>query len=83
MIEVQNAHIRELKTTLEKRGELDYKRAEFVETFEYMVAEQESGFRKKDRMLSSNKEVVETHQEYEYPEMTSSKGSVVRIKTPL
>lgn len=41
IIEVQNGQIKELKTTLINRGELDTKRAEFVEVCEYTVSESE------------------------------------------
>lgn len=37
VIDMQNAQIKELKSTLDNRGELDNKRAEFVEVCEYMT----------------------------------------------
>ena len=61
IIEVQNHQIKELKTTLVNRGELDNKRAQFVEVCEYTVNEseypQQYNMKRKETPASTNTEV--------------------------
>ena len=63
VIDSQNNQIKQLKTTLEKRGELDYKRAQFVETIEYTTTEHSSGFRKKEKQTQQRPVIQQQHHE--------------------